>query len=110
MSNKPAAVAQLRPGESWAWNNEDYADLVWLDSTSKPTEAEIEAKLSEINSAEPMRLLRVERDRLLAETDWWAVSDRTMSAEQSAYRQALRDLPANTPDPSNPTWPSKPGA
>jgi len=52
--------------------------------------------------------LRAERDRLLAETDWWAVSDRTMSAEQADYRQALRDLPANTTDPANPTWPVKP--
>jgi DnaJ-domain-containing protein 1 len=52
--------------------------------------------------------LRAERDRLLAGTDWWAVSDRTMSAEQTAYRQALRDLPANTTDPANPTWPVKP--
>ena len=52
--------------------------------------------------------LRAQRDYLIAETDWWAVSDRTMTAEQTAYRQALRDLPANTADPSNPTWPTKP--
>ena len=42
----------------------------------------------------PPALLRAERDRLLAETDWWAGSDITMSAEQTAYRQALRDLPS----------------
>lgn len=52
--------------------------------------------------------LRAERDYLLSETDWWAVSDRTMTAEQTAYRQALRDLPANTADPLNPVWPTKP--
>ena len=52
--------------------------------------------------------LRMERDRLIAETDWWASSDRTMTAEQTAYRQALRDLPANTVDPANPVWPVKP--
>ena len=51
---------------------------------------------------------RDERDRLLAETDWWALSDRTMTTEQSEYRQALRDLPANTSDPTNVTWPTKP--
>ena len=56
----------------------------------------------------PMANLRRKRDRLLAETDWWASSDRTMTAEQTAYRQALRDLPANTTDPANPTWPAKP--
>jgi len=52
--------------------------------------------------------LRAERDRLLAETDWWVLPDRTASAEQLAYRQALRDLPATTSDPANPVWPTKP--
>jgi hypothetical protein len=52
--------------------------------------------------------LRAERDKRLAETDWWANSDRTMTAEQTAYRQALRNLPANTTDPANPVWPTKP--
>ncbi len=54
--------------------------------------------------------LRGERDRLIAETDWWAGNDLTMTTAQTTYRQALRDLPANTEDPSNPTWPTKPGA
>ena len=62
-------------------------------------------------------LLRVERNKLLKDTDWWAVPDRTMSSEQIAYRQALRDLPANsTPtlnsrselDKSSVNWPIKP--
>ena len=52
--------------------------------------------------------LRARRNILLAKTDWWAFSDRTMTAEQTAYRQALRDLPANTTDPANPVWPTKP--
>ena len=52
--------------------------------------------------------LRQDRDRLLAETDVWALSDRSITAAQTKYRQDLRDLPANTSDPANPTWPSKP--
>jgi len=52
---------------------------------------------------------RAARNRLLADTDWWANSDVTMTDEQRAYRQALRDLPANTVDPANPVWPVKPG-
>lgn len=40
-----------------------------------------------------MTVLRKERDALLTATDWWATGDRTMSAEQTAYRQALRDFP-----------------
>ena len=50
---------------------------------------------------------RQERNRLLAETDWWAVSDRTMTAEQTAYRQALRDITAQAGFPDV-TWPTKP--
>lgn len=66
------------------------------------------AKIAEVRVSEAWRELREERDRLIAETDWWASSDRTMTAEQTAYRQALRDLPANTVDPANPVWPTKP--
>ena len=55
-----------------------------------------------------LKNLRAKRDVLLSQTDWWATSDRTMTAEQTAYRQALRDLPANTTDPANPVWPTKP--
>ena len=55
-----------------------------------------------------LEMLRETRNSLLSETDWWATSDRTMTAEQTAYRQALRDLPANTTDPANPVWPTKP--
>lgn len=53
---------------------------------------------------------RQTRNRLLTETDYLALSDQTLTAEMAAYRQALRDLPANTVDPANPVWPTKPGA
>ena len=75
------------------------------------------SRAREIYDAEPMRLLRKERDRLIAETDWWVLPDRTPTDEQLAYRQALRDLPSTaTPvldetDPtgiSGVTWPTKP--
>lgn len=53
--------------------------------------------------------LRARRNRLLAETDYLALSDVTLSSEMAEYRQALRDLPANSAsDPANPTWPVKP--
>ena len=52
--------------------------------------------------------LRSERNRLLAETDYLALPDVTMSEEMRTYRQALRDLPANTTAPANPVWPTKP--
>ena len=48
------------------------------------------------------------RDGLLTETDVWALSDRTMSAEQTAYRQALRDITSQAGFPTDITWPTKP--
>ena len=53
--------------------------------------------------------LRCERNRRLAETDYFGMPDVVMTDEMAAYRQALRDLPANTSDPANPVWPTKPG-
>ena len=81
----------------------------------QPTEEEIETKLAELRTAEPIRLLREERDRRIAETDWWVLPDRTASQEQKDYRQALRDI-TETQTPTldengqltNVTWPTKP--
>jgi len=55
--------------------------------------------------------MRVKRNRLLAETDFYALSDVTLSSDMTTYRQALRDLPAgkDTVDKvNNATWPTKP--
>ena len=70
----------------------------------------VKAKKDELVAAEPMRLLREERDRRLAETDWWASSDLTMSSDRTAYRKALRDAPAQdgVTGLDNVTWPTKP--
>jgi len=70
--------------------------------------ADVAAKRDELVAAEPMRLLRVERDRKLTETDWWAVSDRTMTAEQTDYRQALRDITTSATSLDDVVWPTKP--
>lgn len=54
--------------------------------------------------------MRKQRDALLAETDWWTVSDRTMTQAETDYRQALRDITAHTnwPELSDEDWPTKP--
>jgi len=80
------------------------------------TWAEIQAKITELTPYDAVRELRLRRNMLLQSTDVWALSDRTMTAEQTAYRQALRDLPANSPDAAldangmltGVTWPTKP--
>ena len=77
-------------------------------TTGKKTET-VDGKTNPpITNDEWFRILRMKRDSLLKETDAWAASDRTISDAQKKYRQDLRDLPANTADPSKPNWPSKP--
>lgn len=52
--------------------------------------------------------VRSERDSLLSETDWMASTDVTLSDAWKTYRQALRDVPAQSDFPNNVTWPTKP--
>ena len=96
--------------------NEMFRKVVGADANGTAIEstdhgiawATVSAKKDELVAAEPMRLLRVERDRKLAETDWWAVADRTMTAEQTAYRQALRDITTSATSLDDVVWPTKP--
>jgi hypothetical protein len=63
--------------------------------------------------ARALASMREERNRLLAETDWYAVSDRTLSADMKTYRKDLRDLPAGKTTKAHVdaiTWPTKPAA
>ena len=115
--DKIKALSTLKPGAEWSWTGTEYSGLNWLDSSTKPTESEIDAEVTSLNNAEPMRLLRVERDRLLALTDWRASSDLTISDAWKTYRQALRDLPASASpsldsnydlDLTSVTWPTEP--
>jgi len=72
------------------------------------TWAELEAKKAEIEAELPLKELRSERDRLIAATDWWASSDLTMTDEQTAYRQALRDITDTYSSLEEVVWPTKP--
>ena len=71
--------------------------------------AEREAYERDVLPGLQLEELRAERNRRLAETDYLALSDATLSEDMRSYRQQLRDLPANSAsDPANPTWPVKP--
>jgi len=52
--------------------------------------------------------VRKERDALIAATDWWALGDRSITDAQTAYRLALRNVPAQAGFPSSITWPTAP--
>ena len=112
------ALSILRPGAEWIVRGDVYTGIEWLDSgQTKPTETEINNKISELDSAEPMRLLREERNKRLSDSDWMAISDRTQTDAQKTYRQALRDLPSSASpkldanydlDLTSVTWPTEP--
>ena len=112
------ALQALKPGAEWTLIGSAYSGLEWLDSgQTKPTETEVNNKVTALDAAEPARLLRVERDKRIAKTDWRASSDLTLASAWSTYRQALRDLPASaTPkldssyelDLTSVTWPTEP--
>ena len=99
--------------------NEMFRKVTGADSngsaieSSKPSDwgttwSAVKAKADELKAAEPMKLLRAERDRLIVATDWWASSDLTMTSAQTTYRQALRDITSSATSLDDVTWPTKP--
>ena len=116
------ALYELRPGSKWAFTGTDYEGLYWKDDTqTKPTQDELFTKVVELENAEPMQLLREERDRRISECDWIVTRAKETGSNiptaWKTYRQALRDLPASADpkldseydlDLSSITWPTKP--
>lgn len=92
-----------------AWEIADMFSDTTEDGVTT-TKAEHEAAYQASLDTDAAERNRSERDRLIAETDWWASSDLTMTAEQTAYRQALRDITthSNWPHLNEDDWPTKP--
>ena len=88
------AIMALVPNAQCIYS--DSAIMQWHDTRPEPTQAEIQAKIAELEAAEPLRQLRQQRNQLLAATDWRFRSDLTPSQAWIDYCQALRDLPANS--------------
>ena len=116
--DKTDAILSLKPGASFSvygndrieWNSSDITQL---------TDDEINAEVTRLQGLEPIKVLREERNRRLQATDWRASVDLTLSNDWKAYRQDLRDLPAQqTPkllsngqlDPSSISWPPEPSS
>ena len=112
MTDIVSAIYALMPRACF---NTSGGKIFWHDTRPQPSEEQIQAKIAELKAAEPMRLLRIERNQLLAQTDWRFRSDLTPSQAWIDYCQALRDLPA-TAEPqldddgnlTNITWPEVP--
>ena len=120
----PVALQSLRPNAQWHMIGTEYSNIYWDDKTqTKPTEEEVNNKIEELKISEPFRLLREERNKLIAETDWTQLKDIDLDIIRERnwknYRQALRDLPAKSNpkldsygalDMSSVTWPDKPSS
>ena len=118
--NVTDALKSLKPGAEWNCIGETYSGITWLDSSqTKPTESEVNAEITKLTNAEPIALLRVERNKRLTACDWTQSRDLTLSNYDAwkTYRQALRDLPASASpsldsdgflDLSSVTWPTEP--
>ena len=96
----PAALTALKPGAEWVLRGDAWSGLEWLDKKQTvPTEKEVTDKIAELDAAEGMRLLRVERDAKLAALDWEVVKAYSngvaVDSKLKTYMQALRDLPAS---------------
>lgn len=106
MTNIASALSVITPTAQWVLRG---TKIEWYSKDiSQPSDDVINAKINELKVAEPMRLLRKERDAKLAATDWWASSDLTMTSAQTTYRQALRDITKSATSLDDVTWPTKP--
>ena len=117
----PAALQALKPGAEWVLRGDQWSGLEWMDKKQTvPSEKEVTDKIAELDAAEGMRLLRVERDAKLNALDWEVVkaysNGGAVDAKLKTYMQALRDLPASakpTTDAagelvtSSVTWPTR---
>ena len=113
------ALFILSPGSQWNLTGDQYSGLTWISGT-KPSGAEVGAKILELDNAEAMKLLRVERDKRLAACDWVSAKATdtgvAVTTAWKTYRQALRDMTTQTPkldtryelDLTSVNWPTQP--
>ena len=92
----------------WAWTENDMFQEYTDDDNVTHSVADQQAAYDASESAKLAESERSKRDGLLKETDHFGLSDVTMSAEMTTYRQALRDIPQQAGFPSTITWPTKP--
>ena len=113
MNMKPQALEILRPNAKWTLRGTELDQIEWLDTEqTQPTIEEINTKESELIAAEPLRLLRIERNAKLAETDWVVTMHKELGTNiptaMKTYRQALRDITDDATSLDDVTWPEKP--
>ena len=108
------ALIALEPNAQWTIRGDgNYSDIQWhSDDIVIPTEDTVNAKITELENAEPMEYLRLVRDAKLAETDWEIVMHKekgtNIPTALKTYRQALRDITDTYTSLDDVVWPEKP--
>ena len=108
------AIFSIIPDAKLIWNDNDFDDIQWLEGNSEslPSWETIDAKITELENAEPLKLLREVRNAKLAETDWEIVMHKekgtNIPTALKTYRQALRDITDTYTSLNDVVWPEKP--
>jgi len=105
------AILKINSNAQFSVENDDIDKITWLNGTTPISKADIQAQFTAVEFDWAMKTLREKRDNLLAETDFYSLSDVTMSDNMKTYRQSLRDITngVTTVDEVNAvSWPTKP--
>ena len=111
MNNINKAIKKINPNAEFCIGGNSLDNITWLNGTTPISKADIEAQLPIVEFDMAMEDLRAKRNKLLADTDYLALSDNTMSAEMITYRQSLRDITnglTTVADVKAVTFPTKP--
>ena len=86
------AIKKINPNAEFSVNADDINQITWHNGTTPISKADIQAQLPIVEFDMAMADLRAKRNKLLADTDYLALSDNTMSEAMATYRQSLRDI------------------
>ena len=106
------AIMKINPNAEVTVDGDDINSITWDNGTTPIPVADIQAQLPIVEFDMAMEDLRAKRNKLLADTDHYALSDQTLSDDMRTYRQSLRDITnglTTVEDVNSVTWPTKPG-
>ena len=86
------AIQKINPNAEVTVRGNNINNIEWHNGTTPIPKADIEAQFPIIELDNAMSTLRAKRNKLLQDTDFYGMSDNTMSSEMATYRQALRDI------------------
>ena len=86
------AILKINPNAEVSVDGEDINKITWHNGTTPISKADIEAQFPIVELDTAMQDLRAKRNKLLQDTDFYGMSDNTMSSDMTTYRQALRDI------------------